>query len=93
MGMSAPPIADIPRLYDRIDSPVSEEHPRHGSKAWAGTMRHYRINKLSKPGGIVVKKIDVLASSDGDAVQRAAESDDCPVCDVLKDGRRVGSIT
>jgi hypothetical protein len=52
----------------------------------------YRINKLSKPGGIVLKKKDVFAISDKDAVQKAADSDDCPVCDVLKDGKRVGII-
>ena len=55
-------------------------------------MKLYRINKLTKPGGAVVKKKDVLAASDRDAVQRAADSEACPVCDVLKDGRTVGSI-
>jgi hypothetical protein len=55
-------------------------------------MKLYRINKLNKPGGVVLKKKDVLAASDKDAVQRAAESSDCPVCDVLKDGQHVGSI-
>ena len=52
----------------------------------------YRINKLARPGGAVVKKKDVLAASDSDAVQRASESDDCPICDVLRDGQTVGSI-
>ena len=55
-------------------------------------MKHYRINKLTKPGGRVIKKKDVLAVSDGQAVKDAAESEDCPVCDVLRDGQRVGSI-
>jgi hypothetical protein len=55
-------------------------------------MKLYRINKLNKPGGVVLKKKDVLAASDKDAVQRAAESSDCPVCDVLKDGQHVRSI-
>ena len=55
-------------------------------------MKLYRINKLSKLGGIVLKKKDVLAASDEEAVQRAADSPDCPVCDVLKDGHQVGSI-
>ena len=55
-------------------------------------MKLYRINKLSRPGGAVVKKKDIIAASDADAVQRAADSADCPVCDVLKDGRTVGSI-
>ena len=58
----------------------------------AGIMKLYRINKLSKLGGIVVKKKDVLAASDKEAVQRAADSPDCPICDVLKDGQHVGSI-
>ena len=55
-------------------------------------MKLYRINKLTRPGGAVVKKKDVLAASDRDAVQRAADSEDCPICDVLKDGRTVGSV-
>ena len=55
-------------------------------------MKLYRINKLAKPGGAVVRKKDVLADSDGQAVRDAAESDDCPVCEVLRDGRTIGSI-
>ena len=58
----------------------------------AGIMKHYRINKLSKLGGLILKKKDVLAASDKDAVQKAADSPDCPVCDVLRDGQHVGSI-
>ena len=55
-------------------------------------MKHYRINKLAKPGGEIIKKKDVLAPSDKQAVQDAAESDDCPVCDVLRDGQVVGVV-
>lgn len=55
-------------------------------------MELYRINKVTKRGGVVVKKKDVLAASDSEALQRAAESRDCPVCEVLKDGRHVGAI-
>ena len=55
-------------------------------------MKHYRVNKLDKPGGAVVKKKDILASSDAQAVQHAADSNDCPVCDVLRNGEKVGSI-
>ena len=55
-------------------------------------MQHYRINKVTKPGGAVLKKKDVLAASDREAVQQAADSPDCPVCEVLKDGRQVGAI-
>lgn len=56
-------------------------------------MKLYRVNKLAKPGGVVVKKKDVLASNDRQAVEDAAESDDCPICDVWRDGQKVGSIT
>ena len=55
-------------------------------------MKLYRINKLAKPGGVVVKKKDVLAASDRQAVQQAADSPDCPVCDVLRDGQTVGVV-
>ena len=76
-------LVDTPR-------PFHEAAPQ-GSEP-AGIMRHYRINKVSKPGGIVLKKKDVLAASDRDAVQKAAESEDCPVCEIFKDGQQVGSI-
>ena len=52
----------------------------------------YRINKLAKPGGAVIKKKHVLASTDRQAVAEARESDDCPVCDVLRDGNKVGEV-
>lgn len=55
-------------------------------------MKLYRINKVIKPGGVILKKKDVLATSDREAVQRAADSQDCPVCEILKDGKQVGSI-
>ena len=58
----------------------------------AGVMKLYRINKVTKPGGVVVKKKDVLAASDGDAVKRAEDSADCPVCEVLREGQQVGII-
>lgn len=66
--------------------PLGAQVPR------AGFMKHYRINKVSKPGGVVLKKKDVLAVSDSDALRKAADSDDCPVCEVLKDGQHVGSV-
>ena len=55
-------------------------------------MKLYRINKVTKPGGTVLKKKDVLAGSDREALRRAEESPDCPVCDVLRDGESVGTI-
>lgn len=56
-------------------------------------MRHYRINKLAKPEGAIVKTKDILATGDRQAVQAAREDDDCPICDVWHAGQKVGSIT
>ncbi|MET1111261.1 MAG: hypothetical protein ABWX67_07025 [Allosphingosinicella sp.] len=56
-------------------------------------MRHYRVNKLAKPGGVVVKRKDILANNDRQAVARAEADADCPVCDVWRDGEKIGSIT
>ena len=55
-------------------------------------MKHYRINKVARPGGPILKKKDVLAASDADALRRAEESPDCPTCEVLRDGTQIGSI-
>ena len=55
-------------------------------------MKLYRVEKLAKPGGVVVKKKHTLASSDAQAVKQAEDSADCPVCDVLRDGETVGRI-
>lgn len=35
-------------------------------------MKHYGINKVAKPNGAVVKKRDILAQSDKDALDVAA---------------------
>jgi len=56
-------------------------------------MKHYRVNKLSKPGGTVIKKKDIVANSDRQAVQAAEQDDDCPVCEVWSGGEKVGSVT
>lgn len=55
-------------------------------------MKHYRVNKLAKPAGAVVKTKDILANTDREAMQTAREDDDCPICDVLQAGKKVGSI-
>jgi len=55
-------------------------------------MKHYRVNKLDGPGGVVVKRRDILANNDGQAVKLAADADDCPICEVLHAGKKVGSI-
>jgi hypothetical protein len=56
-------------------------------------MRHYRVNKLAKPDGAIVKRKDILAADDREAVARAEDDPDCPVCDVWREGKRVGSVT
>jgi hypothetical protein len=56
-------------------------------------MKHYRVNKLAKRDGTVVKRKDILARDDRDAVQTARADEDCPVCDVWREGQKVGSIS
>ena len=56
-------------------------------------MKHYRINKLNRPGGTVLKRKDILANNDGQAIARAEDDEDCPVCEVLHAGRPVGSVS
>ncbi len=55
-------------------------------------MKLYRINKIAGKGGPVLKKEDILAASDKEAVERAKQSPDCPVCEVHRDGKQVGLI-
>ncbi len=55
-------------------------------------MKLYRVDKLIKPGGMVIKSKHVLASSDQEAVRDARDSADCPICDVFANGRKVGAV-
>ena len=55
-------------------------------------MKHYRVNKLSERGGVVVKRKDILANNDREAVKAATEDQDCPICDVLRAGEKIASI-
>ncbi len=55
-------------------------------------MKLYRINKVAAPGGPVLKKKDVLANSDKEALKRAEERPHCPVCEVLRNEQTIGSI-
>jgi len=56
-------------------------------------VKHYRIEKVTEPGGRVLKRKDILADSDEEAMKRAEQSPDCPICDVRKDGEPIGSVT
>lgn len=62
-------------------------------QGWEGLMKHYRVNKVGKPNGEVLKKKDILAADDRDAMSRAAADEDCPTCDVYRSGSKIGSIT
>lgn len=55
-------------------------------------MKHYRVNKLAKRGGAIVKRKDMLANGDRQAVEAAAEDEDCPICEVWHAGKKIGSI-
>lgn len=55
-------------------------------------MKHYRVNKVAKPGGVVVKSKDILATDDKDAIATARQDEDCPVCEVLHAGQKIGSV-
>jgi hypothetical protein len=56
-------------------------------------MKHYRVNKLTRPGGKIIKRKDILANSDAEAVRRADQDEDCPICEVWQSGEKVASIT
>ena len=55
-------------------------------------MKHYRVKKLAKPGGVTLKTKDILAAEDREAVRRAEQDDDCPVCEVYRAGEKVGQV-
>jgi hypothetical protein len=55
-------------------------------------VKHYRIEKVARPGGTVLKKKDILAGSDREAMDRAEHSADCPICEVRKDGQVIGTV-
>ncbi len=55
-------------------------------------MKHYRIEKVARPGGPVLKKKDILAGSDHEAIHRAEHSPDCPICEIRKDGDVIGTV-
>ena len=56
-------------------------------------MKLYQINKVAKPDGTPLKTKHKLAGNDREAIRAAREDEDCPTCDVLHEGRKVGSIT
>ncbi len=57
------------------------------------SLEHYRVNKLAKPGGRIVKARDMLARNDKQAIEEARNDEDCPVCEVWRAGKKIGSVT
>ena len=55
-------------------------------------MKLYRVDKLAKRGGMIIKKKHILAPSDAAAVRHAEQHEDCPICEVKRDGETVGQI-
>lgn len=55
-------------------------------------MAHYRVYKLSDRTGRIIKGKDVDAASDADAVKAAEQDEDCPVCEVWRGAKKVGSV-
>jgi len=56
-------------------------------------MKHYRVYKLARPDGGIVKAKDVEAPDDAKALRQAAADDDCPICEVWQGAKKVGGIT
>ena len=55
-------------------------------------MKHYRVYKLAEPKGRIVKAKDVHAAHDDEALQRAEQDEDCPVCEVWQGAKKVGYL-
>lgn len=55
-------------------------------------MKHYRVKKVSKPGGPTVRQRDTLAANDTQAIEAARMHPDCPICEIWRDGQKVAAI-
>ena len=55
-------------------------------------MKHYRINNVAAPRGPTLNAMDILAADDIQAVARAEDDEDCPVCEVYHAGEKVGAV-
>jgi hypothetical protein len=53
---------------------------------------HYRMYKLDRPKGRIVKGKDMDAPSDLAAMTQAKADEDCPVCEVWQGAKKVGSV-
>ena len=55
-------------------------------------MAHYRLYKLNEQTGRIIKGKDLEAPCDHDAVRAAEQDKDCPVCEVWRGAKKVGSV-
>lgn len=55
-------------------------------------MQLYQLQKLAKPLGPVLKTKHVLANNDREAVRTARADEDCPICEIRREGKRVGTV-
>jgi hypothetical protein len=55
-------------------------------------VKHYRVNKVEELGGKILKRKDMLANDDKQALSEAAADEDCPICEVWHAGEKVGSV-
>jgi len=55
-------------------------------------MDHYRVYKTDGPNGRIVKGKDLMAKDDAHAVHQACEDPDCPVCEVWRGAKKIGTI-
>jgi hypothetical protein len=54
--------------------------------------RHYRIYKLDRPGGRIIKGKDKIAPDDEAALSEAEKDKDCPLCEVWRGAKRIGKV-
>jgi hypothetical protein len=55
-------------------------------------VKHYRVYKLSEPKGRIVNGKDLYAAHDDDALQKAEQDDECPVCEIWQGPNKVGAV-
>jgi len=55
-------------------------------------MKHYRVYKLAAHQGRIMKGKDIEAVDDSEAMEKAAEDEDCPICEVWQSTKKVGSV-
>ena len=55
-------------------------------------MQLYQLDKVATALGPVLKTKHVLANNDREAVRTARADEDCPICEVRREGKRVAIV-